>query len=193
MMKERAAKIAVLVLALAALSQPGTGRAEPLKVSNPGTGSVPLSGSWQFHLGDDKAWADPALDDSDWEPIRSTQLGGSRTILATQGSPGIGYDLQIDNANSAGTKSLAVLIPVVQDAYEIYWNGQKLGTYGRLPEGAHWWAFGHETVYPLPSSSGVLALGCGKHPSRRSTLQNLAGSHKRRSWATRPCSPPGRS
>jgi len=27
--------------------------------------------------------------------------------------------------------SLAVLIPVVQDAYEIYWNGQKLGNYGR--------------------------------------------------------------
>ena len=69
-MKERAAKIAVLVLALAALSQPGTGRAEPLKVNNPGTGSVPLSGSWQFDLGDDKAWADPALDDSNWEPIR---------------------------------------------------------------------------------------------------------------------------
>ena len=57
-----------------------------------------------------------------------------------------------------------MLIPVVQDAYEIYWNGQKLGTYGRLPEGAHWWAFGHETVYPLPSSSGVLALRVWKAP-----------------------------
>ena len=43
------------------------------------------------------------------------------------------------------TKSLAVLIPVVQDAYEIYWNGQKLGTYGMTAaEGANWWAFGHD-------------------------------------------------
>ena len=57
-----------------------------------------------------------------------------------------------------------MLIPVVQDAYEIYWNGQKLGTYGRLPADAKWWAFGKGTVYPLPSSSGVLALRVWKAP-----------------------------
>jgi hypothetical protein len=66
-MSKRAGKIAVLVLVLAALSLPGPGRAEPLKVDNPGRGSVPLQGNWQFHLGDDKSWADPALDDSGWE------------------------------------------------------------------------------------------------------------------------------
>jgi hypothetical protein len=53
---KRVEKVAILVLALMALSIASPGMAEPLKVTNPGTGSVPLQGNWQFRLGDDKAW-----------------------------------------------------------------------------------------------------------------------------------------
>jgi hypothetical protein len=59
---------------------------------------------------------------------------------------------------------LALLIPPVEDAYEAYWNGQNLGTYGRLPPGAKWWQIGHGVVYPLPDTSGVLALRVWKAP-----------------------------
>jgi Stage II sporulation protein E (SpoIIE) len=163
-MSKRAEKIAILVLVLMALSIASPGIAEPLKVNNPGTGSVPLQGNWQFHLGDDKAWADPALDDSGWEQIHVDAPWGSQGHPSYTGFAWYRRRIEIDESSAAGTKSLAVLIPVVQDAYEIYWNGQKLGTYGRLPEGADWWAFGHETVYPLPSSSGVLALRVWKAP-----------------------------
>jgi Stage II sporulation protein E (SpoIIE) len=164
MMSERAGKIAVLVLVLAALSQPGTGRAEPLKVNNPGTGSVPLLGNWQFHLGDDKAWADPALDDSAWEQIHVEAPWGSQSHPSYSGFAWYRRRIEVDDSSAGGTKQLALLIPAAQDAYEIYWNGQKLGTYGSLPPRAEWWIVGHANVYPLPGTSGLLALRVWKAP-----------------------------
>jgi len=151
-----------LVLTFLSLALPGVG--QTLKVQNPGTGTMPLDKNWRFHLGDDKAWADPALDDSNWEPIRVDEPWGQQGHPSYTGFAWYRQRLQVENSDSAGTKSLAVLIPEVQDAYEIYWNGQKLGTYGRLPADAKWWAFGKGTVYPLPSSSGVLALRVWKAP-----------------------------
>jgi hypothetical protein len=152
----------VLVLTVFSLAIPGA--AQTLKVQNPGTGSIPLDKNWRFHLGDDKAWADPALDDSNWEPIRVDEPWGQQSHPSYTGFAWYRLRLEIDNSIGAGTTRLAVLIPVVLDAYEIYWNGQKLGTYGRLPAGAIWWAFGRETVYPLPSSRGVLGLRVWKAP-----------------------------
>jgi hypothetical protein len=138
--------------------------AETLQVKNPGTGSVPLDGNWRFHLGDDKAWADPALDDSGWEPIRVDQPWGQQSHPSYTGFAWYRQRIEIDNSNSAGTKNLALLIPPAQDAYEIYWNGQKLGTYGGLPPHAEWWIVGHPTVFPVPGTSGVLALRVWKSP-----------------------------
>jgi hypothetical protein len=72
--------------------------------------------------------------------------------------------VEIDNANGAGTKKLAVLIPRVQDAYEIFWNGQKLATYGRLPpmpSGGNL-ATGMSTRCPVPA--GCWHCACGKRP-----------------------------
>ena len=54
--------------------------------------------------------------------------------------------IEITGAN----KSLAVMIPAVDDTYELYWNGEKIGAYGKLPPRSSWWAFGHGAVYSLP-------------------------------------------
>jgi hypothetical protein len=163
-MTERTAKIAILLLVLTTLSLATRGIAEPLKVSNPGTGSIPLQGNWQFHLGDDKAWADPALDDSSWEQIHADAPWGSQSHPSYTGFAWYRRRIEIDDSNAAGTKKLALLIPPVQDAYEVYWNGQKLGTYGMLPPNANWWIVGHVEVYPLPTTNGVLALRVWKAP-----------------------------
>jgi hypothetical protein len=163
-MSKRTEKIAILLLLLTALSLATRGIAEPLKVSNPGTGSIPLQGNWQFHIGDDKAWADPALDDSGWEQIHADAPWGSQSHPSYTGFAWYRRRIEIDDSNSAGTKKLALLIPPVQDAYEVYWNGQKLGTYGMLPPNANWWIVGHVEVYPLPTTNGVLALRVWKAP-----------------------------
>lgn len=42
----------------------------PLVVDGLGKGTIPLDGTWEFHTGDDLAWASPTLDDSGWQPIQ---------------------------------------------------------------------------------------------------------------------------
>jgi hypothetical protein len=174
-MSKRVEKIAILVLVLMALSIASPGIAEPLKLNNPGTGSVPLQGNWQFHLGDDIAWVDPALDDSGWEQIHVDAPWGSQSHPGYTGFAWYRRRIEIDDSNAAGTKKLALLIPPAQDAYEIYWNGQKLGTYGSLPPRAEWWIAGHANVYPLPGTSGVVALRVWKAPLGSVDPEELGG------------------
>jgi hypothetical protein len=158
----RVHSIAVLVLIALSLTSPAV--AQTIKLQNPGTGSVALDKGWRFQLGDDKGWADPALDDSKWESIHVDQPWGQQSHPSHTGFAWYRQRIEIDNSNSVGTKNLALLIPPAQDAYEIYWNGEKLGTYGSLPPHAEWWIVGHPTVYPLPGTSGVLALRVWKAP-----------------------------
>jgi hypothetical protein len=151
----------LLLLLFTAPSFAGT-----LTVQNPGTGSVPLDGKWQFHLGDDVAWANPALDDSPWEQISADTTWGAQTHPSYAGFAWYRRHITIENSNPAGTKNLAILIPPVDDVYDLYWNGKKIGSYGAMPPHAHWWQLGHSAVYNLPDSSGngVLALRVWKAP-----------------------------
>jgi Stage II sporulation protein E (SpoIIE) len=151
-------------LLLAVLPLAILGVAQTLQVQNPGIGVIPLDKDWRFHLGDDPRWADPAVDDPHWEPIRVDEPWGQQNHPSYAGFAWYRLRLQVDNSNSAGTKNLAVLIPALQDAYGIYWNGQELGTYGIMPPDAKWLAFGHGSVYPLPTLNGVLALKVWKAP-----------------------------
>ena len=41
-----------------------------------GTGTRAITGLWQFHLGDDAAWARPGFDDHTWEQIPADQPWG---------------------------------------------------------------------------------------------------------------------
>lgn len=150
----------LLVFIFAALSIPGLAHADTLTVQNPGTGSVPLDGKWQFHLGNDLAWANPALDDSAWEQINADTTWGAQTHPSYVGFAWYRRHITIESSGPTAAKSLALLIPPVDDAYDLYWNGKKIGSYGGLPPHAVWWLTGHSAVYSLPTSSGtgVLAL-----------------------------------
>jgi hypothetical protein len=139
---------------LAAAAHAGT-----FEIRDPGSGSVEISGHWQFHTSDDMAWANPALDDSHWEQIRGDDTWGAQTHPGHSGFAWYRKRIDITGAD----KSLAILIPPVDDVYELYWNGQKIGTYGSLPPHAWWWAFGHSAVYSIPvdasgNASGLLAI-----------------------------------
>lgn len=155
---------AICSLAVSAFAPPAC--AETLVVQNPGTGSVALGGQWQFHLGDDLAWANPALDDSGWEPIRADATWGAQSHPSYTGFAWYRRHINIEGSGSAGTGKLAILIPPVQDVYDVYWNGKKIGSYGAMPPNANWWSVGHSAVYNLPASSGtgVLALRVWKAP-----------------------------
>ena len=104
-----------------------------------------LDGAWRFHTGDDPRWADASIDDSGWETIDLTALPGSHDGdvglpdyvggWMAHGHPGhTGYAWYRRAVTvPAGRASWDILGPtLVEDGYELYWNGQRLGGSGRL-------------------------------------------------------------
>src|SRR5215468_10856530 len=104
-----------------------------------------LDGSWRFHIGDDPHWADPDTDDSGWETIDMTAPPGSHDGdvglpdyvggWMARGHPDYqGYAWYRRTVTvPAGPASWDILGPtLVEDGYELYWNGQRLGGSGRL-------------------------------------------------------------
>jgi Stage II sporulation protein E (SpoIIE) len=111
-----------------------------------GNSTVALSGPWKFHVGDDMAWADQDFDDSAWGIIDLTpkkdsaeaELGTSEYIpgWTAQGYPNhksgfAWYRLRLNVHNSHGR--LAIKMPnIVDDAYQVYVNGQFIGEFGKF-------------------------------------------------------------
>jgi hypothetical protein len=147
------------------------GRADPPSLR---AAATLLDGGWRFHTGDDPHWADVRADDSDWETIDLTAQPGShdgdvglpdyvRGWMA-HGHPGYtGYAWYRRVVNvPAGRASWDILGPtLVEDGYELYWNGHLLGGSGRL--GPHPRVVGTRPLrFALPADAagtrGVLAL-----------------------------------
>lgn len=147
--------------------------AQPFKTQNPGTAPVEVSGKWQFHTGDDLAWADPAYDDSAWEQLRGDETWGAQTHPGHTGFAWYRKRIEVGGADPA----LAILVPPVDDAYEIYWNGRQIGSYGSLPPHAWWWNIGRGAVYALGTSpaNGVLALRVWKSALASTDPDTLGG------------------
>ena len=77
-----------MLLALLWASMPATaqtGSVPSLVVSGLGRGTVALDGAWQFHTGDDRAWALPEFDDSEWEQIEIGKPWGDQGHWAYSG------------------------------------------------------------------------------------------------------------
>ena len=104
-----------------------------------------LDGVWRFRTGDDPHWADVNTDDNGWETVDMTALPGSHDGdvglpdyvggWMAHGHPGYhGYAwYRRVVAVPAGPASWDILGPtLVEDGYELYWNGQRLGGSGRL-------------------------------------------------------------
>ena len=110
-----------LLLVTALIARPPA-FSQALTVQNPGAGSVPLNGKWQFHTGDNPAWANPSYDDSNWEQLSASKPWGSQTHPSYTGYAWYRRHITLDSSNPAATKSLAILIPPVDDIYDLYWN-----------------------------------------------------------------------
>jgi len=152
-----------LAILLALLAIPGLrASAEPFTAQNPGPGGVFIDGKWQFHLGDSLNWSNPSVDDSNWEQLDSDQPWGDQTHPGYTGFAWYRKHIQI----AGGGAKMAVLIPPVDDAYELYWNGRKIGEYGKFPPHGWWWRHQRGVVYQLGAAplNGVLALRVWKAP-----------------------------
>ncbi|MGP8251442.1 MAG: SpoIIE family protein phosphatase [Terracidiphilus sp.] len=149
--------------------------AHTLVIDGLGKGTAPLDGRWQFHLGDDPAWAAPGYDDSHWEQLSADKSWGAQTHPNYTGFAWYRRTISITPAPGAGP-DFALLVPGIDDAYELYWNGVKVGHLGTLPP--------HKTLYegvPAqtyglgPIRTGVLAVRVWKFVLASNDPDNLGG------------------
>ena len=164
--------ITTLVLLAIVIADLATGgRPDPPKLR---AAATLLDGTWRFRTGDDPHWADPNTDDGDWETIDMTAPPGSHDgdvglpdyVAGWMAHGHAGYHGYAWYRRAvmvpAGRSSWDILGPtLVEDGYELYWNGQLLGGSGRL--GAHPRVVGTRPLrFALPADAagtrGVLAL-----------------------------------
>ena len=136
----------------------------PLTIQGVGVATAPLDGQWQFHTGDDPGWAAPDLDDSSWEPISADKSWGAQSHFGYTGYAWYRRHITFAPVPGAGM-DLAIFVPPVNDAYELYWNGNLIGQGGRLPPKPVWYFEPQYNTFTLHRpQSGVLAVRVWKAP-----------------------------
>jgi hypothetical protein len=151
---------------------------EPLNIHGLGKGTVALDGDWQFHLGDNPAWASPALDDSGWERIGVDKPWGYQTHFGYTGYAW--YRRHVNFLPVAGVDSdLALLLPPIDDAYEVYWNGTLIGHLGKLPPRPFYYRNLPAQILQLGHpGAGVLAFRVWKAPYFSADSGESGGLHR---------------
>ena len=139
-----------------------------LKIEGLGKGSVPLDGAWQFHLGDNPAWAAPDVNDATghdgWQQIAVDGPWG--TVGHANYTGYAWYRRRVEITTAPGSsQDLALLIPAIDDVYEFYWNGKPMGRLGSFPPDLNAFIGVPAQTYGLgPVRSGVLAFRVFKLP-----------------------------
>jgi len=132
----------LLTLAAVTADLASGGRPDPKALR---AAATTLDGAWRFHAGDDPRWANANTDDGNWETIDLTASPGSHDGdvglpdyvggWMAHGHPRLdGYAWYRRGVTvPAGHASWDILGPtLVEDGYELYWNGRLLGGSGRL-------------------------------------------------------------
>ena len=139
-------------LAARSLAQAVPPTAAPIEHITVGDSTAPLNGPWKFHIGDSPVdpvshlplWAEPGFDDSNWETVDLTPPDGALDPVygvsgmvpgwTTRGHAsdwGYGwYRLRVQVTAPAGEKLAIEGPPGVDDGYQVFQNGNLLGSFG---------------------------------------------------------------
>jgi hypothetical protein len=140
-----------------------------------GKGAAPIDGSWQFHLGDDPAWAKPTFNDSGWEQLTADKSWGAQSHSNYTGFAWYRRSIQITPAPGAPA-DIALLVPGIEDAYQLYWNGVEVGHLGSLPPHTVLYEGVPPQTFGLgPARTGVLAVRVWKNTLASNDPSNLGG------------------
>lgn len=92
--------------------------------------SVRLSGAWKLRAGDSLAWSSPALDDAGWTTV-AVPASWEETLGHYDG---FGWYRRVF-VLPAGLAEVPVglKLETVGDAFEVYWNGERIGARGSFP------------------------------------------------------------
>ena len=160
---------------IVALAQP----AATMNIDGLGRGTASLSGPWAFHIGDNPSWSQPAINDaagqSGWETIQTDAPWGAQGHYAYAGFGWYRLHLHITPAPGF-TSAFQLLIPAVQSACEIYWNGNLIGHYGDFPPHPSWPVLNAPATFTIPGTpDGVLAIRVYKGPLGSSSSGYIGG------------------
>ncbi|MEW9625782.1 glycoside hydrolase family 2 [Rhodanobacter geophilus] len=193
-----AATLLALAVVIADLASGGRPDPQPLRAA-----ATLLDGTWRFHVGDDPRWANADADDSGWETVSMTAPPGSHDGdvglpdyvggWMAHGHPGYhGYAWYRRAVTvPGGHASWDILGPtLVEDGYELYWNGRLLGGSGRL--GTHPRLVGTRPLqFALPADAagtrGMLAVRTYMDPGSAGSADG-GGMHAVPILAPRPTS-----
>lgn len=176
---QRCPKLAALILGLiAALGHSPACRAASaslLDLRDVGKGAVPIDGSWLFHTGDNPSWASPSVDDGGWASIKPDQPWGVQGYPAYSGFAWYRRHIRITPAPGE-TGQFLLLMPAIDDAYQVFWNGVEIGHIGSLPPRASWPATREPHIFGFPGpGEGVLAVRVWKDPPGSSDSGTTGG------------------
>jgi len=162
------AAIAMFTLATYGLhaEQAGTEATQPasIAIEDLGKGTFTLSGPWQFHTGDDPAWASPAFDSTGWEQLTADQPWGKQGHANYTGFAWYRCSITLSPAPGVA-RQFSLLVPKIHDSYEVYWNGALIGRNGTLPPRPVWYISQPAQTFELgPVERGILALRVWKAP-----------------------------
>jgi diguanylate cyclase (GGDEF)-like protein len=176
---------AIILLAFAAhwvhatQSSTKSAAAAPLMSEVLGKGTFALNGPWQFHPGDDPAWASPTFDSSDWEQLSADQPWGRQGHAHLTGFAWYRCSVALNfalNKTLGAPQGLSLLVPKIHDSYEIYWNGSLIGHNGKLPPRPVWYISQPAQTFELGQvQQGVLAVRVWKAPLLSDDSGELGG------------------
>jgi hypothetical protein len=151
-----------------AVCQAAVAAAPTQTVEDLGRGTATLDGPWQFHLGDDAAWAGPGIDDAagqgGWEQLTADSGWGAQGHQSYTGYGWYRKHLHLTVAPGASA-DVALAIPHIDDVYEVYWNGRRIAQYGKMPpDPSYPYAAGIQTFGMGLVGDGVLAVRVWKAP-----------------------------
>lgn len=162
-MKVARALIRLLGLAFALHGTPSAHATVDVKLA---PAEVSLTGPWQFSFGNDPQWASPPFDDSRWEQVDLTPLPGAHdgdvglsnyvpgwTARGHAGRWGHAwYRMRVHWSVPDGAQPVLIGPALVDDTYEIFWNGQKIGGVGDFSSDPPRAFSTHPSLYTLPES-----------------------------------------
>ncbi len=171
----------VLLAACASLSQAAGQSAPVLRIDGLGKGAAPLDGPWQFHLGDNPAWAAPGTADATgtngWEQLSADEPWGAQGHAGYVGYAWYRKHLSLRPAPGA-PPDFAMLILHIDDAYEMYWNGRLIARNGGMPPHSLTYFVQPPQTFGLgPVREGVLALRVWKGPLASFDSDRIGGMY----------------
>jgi len=170
----------IFVAPVRAADKPAAGP-QVLKIDGLGKGAAPLDGPWQFHIGDDPTWAQPGTADTTgvrgWEQLSPEKTWGAQGHPAYEGYGWYRKHLSL-TPSSGASPDFALLMPRVDDVYQIFWNGKLVGSNGTMPPNPSYTYARFARTFGLgPVRDGVLAVRVWKAPLDSFDSDQLGGMY----------------